>query len=290
MTVEKSRLEATEAGVPWRKWGPYLSERQWGTVREDYSAERRRLGLLHARPGALARLPLGRGRPRRRLRRQAAALLRARAVERRRPDPEGAAVRPHQQRGQPRRGRQGVLLLPRRDADALVRCGTSTSTRSAPIRTTTWSTPTASAVARRAGVRAARHRRLRRRPLLRRLRRVREGGPRGPADPDHGLQPRPGRRAAAPAADAVVPQHLVARGRDAATRCCATTAASTGIAVIAASHPDLGEYELLVRRRRPSCSFTENETNGERLFGKPNASRYVKDGFHECVVHGARTR
>ena len=25
-------------GVPWRKWGPYLSERQWGTVREDYSA------------------------------------------------------------------------------------------------------------------------------------------------------------------------------------------------------------------------------------------------------------
>jgi hypothetical protein len=25
-------------GVPWKKWGPYLSERQWGTVREDYSA------------------------------------------------------------------------------------------------------------------------------------------------------------------------------------------------------------------------------------------------------------
>jgi hypothetical protein len=22
---------------PWRRWGPYLSERQWGTVREDYS-------------------------------------------------------------------------------------------------------------------------------------------------------------------------------------------------------------------------------------------------------------
>ena len=29
--------EARERGVPWRKWGPYLSERQWGTVREDYS-------------------------------------------------------------------------------------------------------------------------------------------------------------------------------------------------------------------------------------------------------------
>ena len=30
--------EARERGVAWRKWGPYLSERQWGTVREDYSA------------------------------------------------------------------------------------------------------------------------------------------------------------------------------------------------------------------------------------------------------------
>jgi hypothetical protein len=29
--------EARSANAPWRKWGPYLSERQWGTVREDYS-------------------------------------------------------------------------------------------------------------------------------------------------------------------------------------------------------------------------------------------------------------
>ncbi len=36
--TEQNRLnEAREAGVPWKKWGPYLSERQWGTVREDYS-------------------------------------------------------------------------------------------------------------------------------------------------------------------------------------------------------------------------------------------------------------
>jgi hypothetical protein len=31
------RKEATRAGEAWRRWGPYLSERQWGTVREDYS-------------------------------------------------------------------------------------------------------------------------------------------------------------------------------------------------------------------------------------------------------------
>src|SRR5205809_5170206 len=38
MNAESVRLEeARGASTPWRKWGPYLSERQWGTVREDYS-------------------------------------------------------------------------------------------------------------------------------------------------------------------------------------------------------------------------------------------------------------
>src|SRR6516164_7713755 len=37
-TAEHRRLEESwEKDVPWKKWGPYLSERQWGTVREDYS-------------------------------------------------------------------------------------------------------------------------------------------------------------------------------------------------------------------------------------------------------------
>jgi hypothetical protein len=34
---EQKRLEEGRGGVKWKKWGPYLSERQWGTVREDYS-------------------------------------------------------------------------------------------------------------------------------------------------------------------------------------------------------------------------------------------------------------
>jgi hypothetical protein len=38
MTEEHNRLdEAREQKILWKKWGPYLSERQWGTVREDYS-------------------------------------------------------------------------------------------------------------------------------------------------------------------------------------------------------------------------------------------------------------
>jgi hypothetical protein len=37
---EQKRLnDARESGIPWKKWGPYLSERQWGTVREDYSQD-----------------------------------------------------------------------------------------------------------------------------------------------------------------------------------------------------------------------------------------------------------
>jgi hypothetical protein len=39
VTEQKRLNEAREAGIPWKKWGPYLSERQWGTVREDYSAD-----------------------------------------------------------------------------------------------------------------------------------------------------------------------------------------------------------------------------------------------------------
>jgi hypothetical protein len=39
MRAEEQRLDqARQQQVPWKKWGPYLSERQWGTVREDYSA------------------------------------------------------------------------------------------------------------------------------------------------------------------------------------------------------------------------------------------------------------
>src|SRR6201988_2598004 len=36
-TEQKRLNDARDLGIPWKKWGPYLSERQWGTVREDYS-------------------------------------------------------------------------------------------------------------------------------------------------------------------------------------------------------------------------------------------------------------
>ena len=38
-TEQKRLNDAREQGVAWKQWGPYLSERQWGTVREDYSTD-----------------------------------------------------------------------------------------------------------------------------------------------------------------------------------------------------------------------------------------------------------
>ena len=39
MTREEERLRAAgQRTAHWRRWGPYLADRQWGTVREDYSA------------------------------------------------------------------------------------------------------------------------------------------------------------------------------------------------------------------------------------------------------------
>ncbi|MCL4303956.1 MAG: glucosidase [Anaerolineae bacterium] len=48
----------------------------------------------------------------------------------------------------------------------------------------------------------------------------------------------------------------------------------------------LGALQNLPLQEAAFLLFTENDTNTERLFGVPNASPYVKDGIHEAVVHG----
>jgi hypothetical protein len=53
--------------------------------------------------------------------------------------------------------------------------------------------------------------------------------------------------------------------------------------VMKASHAQLGERYLYCDAQVPLL-FTENETNTERIFGVPNRSRYVKDSFHEYFV------
>jgi hypothetical protein len=58
-----------------------------------------------------------------------------------------------------------------------------------------------------------------------------------------------------------------------------------GVRAVAASHAELGE-RFLYCEGEPQLLFTENETNNVRLFGVPNRTPYVKDGINNAVVHG----
>src|SRR6058998_3111766 len=61
--------------------------------------------------------------------------------------------------------------------------------------------------------------------------------------------------------------------------------ARAGDGTIVAEHASLGRYRL-VADGAPELLFTDNETNVTRLFGTPNPSPWVKDAFHDYVVHG----
>ncbi len=60
---------------------------------------------------------------------------------------------------------------------------------------------------------------------------------------------------------------------------------SNGLNLIEASHPTLGKRWLYFQGET-ELLFTENETNTERLFGSPHASAYVKDGINDYIVQG----
>jgi len=63
-----------------------------------------------------------------------------------------------------------------------------------------------------------------------------------------------------------------------------------GAATVLATHPDLGRFRLTVDpANTPDTApllFTENETNTARLYGSPNRTPYVKDAFHAYIVEG----
>ena len=224
----------------------------------------------------------------RHLRRPADALLRARALERARSDPQGTSVRPHQPGGEPRRGRQGVLLLPRQHADTFL--------HAVPLQVPPAGIPLPRAgrdqrrsLAPRLRVRAHRHRHLPRRPVLRPLRRVRQGGAGRSADRNLGSQPRAARprrctcsrpsgfETAGGRTEIERPQIRVSRGEP---------------SVLSATSAALGEY-LLHCEPGASFLFADNETNPQRWQGQADphdgqGPRYFKDGINDYVVDGAK--
>jgi len=65
-----------------------------------------------------------------------------------------------------------------------------------------------------------------------------------------------------------------------------------GAAAILAQHPVLGHYELhaeVLGEEGPDLLFTENETNVAKLFGAQNTQPFVKDAFHRAVIQGERS-
>ena len=188
---EQQRLAQARQGAAWKKWGPYLSERQWGTVREDYSVngdawnyfthdqarsrayrwgEDGLAGICDDHQVLCFALALWNGRD---------PIIKERLF--------GLANS---------EGNHGE------DVKEYYFYLDSTPTHSYmkylykyPQAAFPYDDLVATNRGRgklRAGVRAARHRRVRREPLLRRVRRVREGGGRGRAGADHRVQPRPG--------------------------------------------------------------------------------------------------
>ena len=138
-----------------------------------------------------------------------------------------------------------------------------------------------SRVAHRVRVRAARHGRLRRGSLLRRVRRVRQGVARRHPDRDQRPQPRPRGGRAPPPADALVPQPLVV----AAPRS-GPIAAAGRRAAPATRRPrrlDAGSSAsgyLYCDRRRAAAVHRERDQHRSGIFGVPNRTP-VRQGRHQ---------
>jgi hypothetical protein len=64
----------------------------------------------------------------------------------------------------------------------------------------------------------------------------------------------------------------------------------TGPGMLSAQHEVMGEYEMTFDKgpdgKTPEFLFTDNETNTQVLYGSPSKRRYFKDGIHDAVIHG----
>ena len=300
-TPEHERLQGQRGDLQaWRRWGPYVSERAWGTVREDYSPDGSAWDYF---PHDLARSKAyrwgedGLAGP---LRPLPGPVLRPRPLERARPHPEGAALRPRPCGGEPRRGREGALVLPRLDPHPLLhevalqvpaagvplraararrtagggaaRGSTSSST---PASSTTTATSTCSWSTRRRGPRTSRSG-SRPGTAGRRRRRCTCCPTCGSATPG------PGARRARPSptsAPRTSKGHLTLTAED---RSVEPLKGLPFLYRLGARHLYMEEGGRLL--------FTGNETNAPRVYGPWAKSRrpYVKDAFHRFVVNGEK--
>ena len=282
--AEGSRLAEADAGAtPWRDWGPYLSERAWGSVREDYSADgnawdffphdhaRSRVyrwnedgmaGFCDATQNWCLSLGLWNG---------VDPILKERMF---------GLTGPQGNHGEDVKEYWWYL-------DSTPTHSWNTWRYHYPQREFPYARPDRRERPprqTRPRVRAGGHRHFRREPVLGGHCRLRQGRPAGPADEHHGGEPRPGRGHHPCPAHVVVPEHLVVgilRPPEAGH------ATGRGGRIVG-EHSRSGPL-VLVGDGDPEPLFCENETNVARVFGGTNETPYPKDGIDDHVRHGADT-
>ena len=281
---EQKRLnDAREAGMPWKKWGPYLSERQWGTVREDYSDDGNAWDYFshdQSRSRAYRWGEDGLGGISDDHQRLCFAVA---LWNERDPILKERLFGLTNSEGESRRGREGVLLLPRQHADALVHEVSLQVSAAGVSRIAISSRRTAAAAARRSSTSCST-------PACSTTNRYFDVFVEyAKAQPEdvlvritvHNRGPEAGRLHVLPTlwfrntwswGDDDT-EAVVAPGRHRARSKRRTTSSAT--------------YSLLCDGS-PELLFTENESNAQRLWGQPNPSPYVKDAFHSYIVSGQR--
>ena len=288
-----SRQEPSTKPTTGKRSAPTVSERAWGTVREDYSADGNAWEYFtyeHARSRAYRWSEDGLAGICDRNQKLCFALAVWNGQD---PFIKERMFGLDQWRGQPRRGRQGILLVRRRDADGLLaELALPLSAGRLPLREVAGRKRQAQPQGAR--IRAFRHRDLRRRPLLENRGRVREGGSirslhshshsqrRARKRRNSWFSRRSGIATVGPGMSAPSGRRSSRSNRAPLTSLARAPSMRRGERWRLAAGPD-------PRGALPELLFCENETNVARLFGGAPQSPYPKDGVNDHVVSGAAT-
>ena len=293
-TAEHVRLdEAREQKVDWKKWGPYLSERQWGTVREDYSengdawnffthdqarsrayrwGEDGLAGISDDKQRLCFALALWNGKD---------PILKERLF---------GLTNSEGNHGED--VKEYYFYLDSTPTHSYMKYLYKYPQAAFPYADLVRDQPPADPG--RDGVRAARHRRLRRRPLLRRLRGVRQGGAGRHPGADHGGQPGTGRRPSCTSCRRCGSGTTGRRGSPNPTapprsRSSGRSRRAAGTSAVAATHPLLGRVHPLLRGRGAAALHRERDQPRAAL---PRAEERepLRQGRHQRLRGAGRTR
>ena len=282
--AEKQRLkQAAHEGVPWKKWGPYLSERQWGGVRENVDRnveawndvthdQSRSRAYISGEDGIAGwcdekmllcfALGLWNGKD---------PILKERMF---------GLTNSEGNHGED--VKEYYFYVDSTPTHAYASMLYKYPQAAFPYERTGRREPPPDP--QRFRVRADGHRRVRRRPLLGREGGVREDRSGGHTDPHHRDEPRARRGHAAPGAAALVPQHLVVGRRT--RRAPSSRPAITPAAPSSPAATNSSEQRFLYCEGAGELLFTDNETNRYRLWGQSNPTDFQKDGINDHIVTG----